>query len=251
MAKTVNIEKFLTLVKKSTANYLIDNIGMKFTNTSYKVGMRGSNVIVILKGDNDIISDIASGDSWELNFSDPVKNVKNYFELIMGDDVPIDIKNDKITLTSGTQKTNIFFVSDNVITGFDGEGPKVEGETLFEKVIDDEFVSTFSLIKKIASSFGKVYFSQDKGQFSIEATDKTNSYSNGMKMALGDSKSDESISICTDFKVIYNVLSLVESNFADFTFKVSYIRKSQGGLISFIKNDGSEKYYILSVRENA
>lgn len=251
MANTVNVEKFLNILKKGTLNYLIDNIQIIFTNNTYRVGMRGPNSILILKGENDIITDIKSTDEWQLNFNDPAKNVKNYFELIMGDNVPITMKEDKIILSSEGQKSTIFFVSETVVSSFSDEGPKTEGDMLFEKQVDQELIDTFSLIKKVASSFGKVYFSQENKEIAIEGTDKTNTYSNGMRMVIGNTNDDRNVSVCFDFKVFYNVLNLLGDDATDFSFRIGYMEKSNMAMISFIKNDGTEKYWILSVREVA
>jgi len=243
----------LDLLRRGTCNYSIDNVGIKFNKDTYKVGMRGSNCIIMLNGDNDIISNIKDNDTWELNFSDPSKNVKTYFDLIIpdeNDEVNITLKEEKIILKSGNQKSNLFFCSETLISVFEGTGPKVNGETLFEQVIDQTFIDTYQLIKKVASSFGKVYFSITDGKISIEATDKTNSFANGMKMDIGDSDFDD-INLCFEFKTFNNIMTLINGDFTVFTMRVGYIKKNNGGMVSFIREDASEVYYQLSTRENS
>jgi hypothetical protein len=247
----VNLLEFKELLKKATLNYSMDNVGLKFFSDTYKVGMRSSNAIVILNGDNNIISGITSNDTWELNFSDPSKNVKSYFDLIIpdeSDEAIIEMKDEKIILKSQTQKSNIFFCSSHVITGFDGDGPRTSGDTVFEMDIDDNFMDSFNLIKKVAGSFGKVYFNVEDGEVSIESTDKTNSFSNGMKMSIGTSDY-ENINICFDFKTLNNIITLLNGDSSEFIFRIGYIPKTSGGMASFIRKDNSEKYYILSMRE--
>ncbi len=248
----VNIPIMLDLLRKGTCNYSIDNIRVVLNKDSYSVGMRGSNCIIMLNGDNDVITNIKENDSWELNFSDPSKNVKTYFDLIIPDDNNesiITLKEEKIVLKSGSQKSNLFFCSERLVSIFEGSGPKVSGDTIFEYSIDQEFVDTYQLIKKVANSFGKIYFSVESGKFSMEATDKTNSFANAMKMDIGDSEHDD-ISICFDFKTFNNIMTLINGDFEQFKFRVGYIKKNDGGMISFIKDDDSEKFYMLSNREH-
>jgi len=248
----INIPIMLDLLRKSTCNYSIDNVRLSFDNKKYNSGMRGTNCIIMLNGENDVISNIKENDTWELNFSDPSKNVKSYFDLIIpdeNDECEIIIKNEKLILKSDSQRSNLFFCSDTLISTFDGNGPKTTGDELYEFTIDQSFVDTYQLIKKIASSFGKIYFSVKNGKLYMEGTDKTNSFSNGMKMEIGDSNYDD-VDLCFEFKIFNNIMTLINGDFSDFLFRVGYVKKNDGGMISFIKNDDTEKYYMLSTREN-
>ena len=247
----VNIEKFLTLLKKGTLNFSIDNIGMDFRGTEYRVGMRSSNAILIVEGPNDIITDIAPTDSWELNFSDPSRNVKPYFDLVIPDengDAEIKMSNGKITLKSSEQKSNIFFCSEHLITKFDSEGPKSEGDEVFTTTITEDFTDKFALIRKIAGSFGKVYFSASEGTMNLETTDKTNPLANGMSLSIGNTEYDD-VDICFDFKTINNMFTILNGDATEYKIRIGYMPRTSGGMISFVKNDNSERYYILSTRE--
>ena len=158
----VNVPKFQSLLRKGTLNFSIDNIGLKFNENDFRVGMRSTNAIVILSGKNDVISGIKPTDSWDLNFSMPSKNVNPYFDLILpdeNDEVNVKMSDGKITLTSEGQRSNIFFCSNHRVTSFDGEGPKTQGDEVFSIDITDDFIDKFNLVKKIAGSFGKIYFS--------------------------------------------------------------------------------------------
>jgi len=250
----INLLEFQNLLKKSTLNYSMDNVGISIKSDTFRVGMRNSNAIVILNGTNNIISGISPTDTWDLRFSDPSKNVKSYFDLIIpdvNDEAVIEMKEEKVIVRSEdkSQKINLFFCSEHLISRFDREGPKVDGDTVFEMVITQEFMDTFSLIKKVAGSFGKVYFTVEEGVVSLESTDKTNSFANGMKMSIGTTEYDD-VSICFDFKNINNVITLLNGDATSFSLRVGYIPQSAGGVASFVKNDASEKYYILSTREN-
>jgi hypothetical protein len=252
MPNKVNLLEFQDVLRRATLNFSIDNVGMSFGSDSYKIGMRSSNAIVVLKGENKVISGISPTDTWDLNFSEPSKNVKAYFDLIIPDEqdeADIQMKNEKIILKSGSQKSNLFFCSEHLVTKFEGDGPRTDGELIFEFDITQEFVDTFNLVKKVAGGFGKIYFSVDNGEVSIESTDKTNSFSNGMKMAIGQSDYGD-VSVCFDFKTINNVMTLINGDATDFRFRIGYIPQSNGGMSSFVKNDDSEKYFVLSMREN-
>jgi len=248
----VNLLEFKDVLKRATLNFSIDNVGLSFGTDYIKVGMRSSNAIVILKDENRIISGIRPTDTWDMSFSDPSKNVKTFFDLIIpdeNDEALIQMRNEKIIVKSGSQKTSLFFCSPHLITSFDGEGPRVDGDTVFEADITQDFIDTFNLIKKVAGGFGKIYFSVDDGRVSIESTDKTNAFSNGLKMDIGSSDHDD-VDICFDFKTFNNVMALINVDATEFKFRLGYIQDSSGGMSSFIKSDDTEKYFVLSKREN-
>ena len=83
----------------------------------------------------------------------------------------------------------------------------------------------------------------------MEGTDKTNTFSNGMKMEIGTSDYGD-VNLCFEFKTFNNIMTLINGDFSDFTVRVGYIKKNNGGMISFINGDNSEVYYLLSTREN-
>lgn len=247
----VNLLEFQDVLRKGTLNFSIDNIGMNFGADTFSIGMRSSNAIVVLNGTNNVITNIKNTDTWELNFSDPSKNVKPFFDLIIpdeNDEAIIEMKNEKITLKSESQKSDLFFCSEHLVTKFDGDGPRTQGDDVFSIDINDRFVDTFNLIKKVAGGFGKIYFSVEDGVVYMESTDKTNSFSNGMKMDIGASEYED-VNVCFDFKTLNNVMMLINGDATDFSFRLGYIPRSSGGMASFVKNDGTEKYYILSMRE--
>lgn len=249
----VNLLEFQNLLRKSTLNYSIDNVGISLNAETYRVGMRSANAIVILNGQNNIISGISDTDTWEFNFSDPSKNVKSYFDLLIPDaenEALIEMKEEKVVLKSESQRINLFFCSEHLVTKFDREGPRVSGDTVVERLITRGFLDAFHLVRKVAGTFGKVYFTVEDGVLSIESTDKTNSFSNGMKMSIGSSDYGD-VSICFDFKTINNIMNLLNGDATDFSFRIGYMSDTDGGIASFVKNDGSEKYYLLSMRETA
>jgi hypothetical protein len=250
----VNLLEFQNMLRKATLNYSMDTVGISINSETFRVGMRSGNAIVILNGPNNIISGISNTDIWDLRFSDPSKNVKSYFDLTIpdaNDEAIIEMKEEKVTILSDdkTQKINLFFCSEHLISRFDKEGPKVSGDTVFEMSITQDFMDTFSLIKKVAGGFGKVYFTVEDGIVSLESTDKTNSFANGMKMSIGATECSD-IAVCFDFKTINNIIVLLNGDATNFSIRMGYIPQTSGGMVSFIKNDGTEKYFLLSMREN-
>ena len=255
MSNKINVVLFLDLLKRASCNYSIENVKMVFTSTSYRVGLRGQNSLIILSGDNDIISDIAPEDEWELNFSMVQKNIKPYFDLIIADDagqVEIIMKEDKVIMKSLTNQTvDLHMCVSRTIDTYDRDTPKDNGEVVYETPISEQFIDTYQIIKKIASGFGKVYFSVKDGELFIEATDKTNSVTNGIIMKIGDTDYQD-LSIPFEFKTFNNILTLVNGDYEQFSFRIGFIPKVNGAIVSFIKDiDGiTEKYYQLSIRED-
>ncbi len=251
MANKLNVPIFQDLLRKGTCNFSINNFGINVDKDNFKIGMKGDNCILIINGENTIITNIKEQDSWELNFFEPQKNVKTYLDLLVpdeNDEVGITMKNEKVIIKEGNQKSQLFFCSDHLISGFDGDGPKINGDTVYESSITEEFVDTFNTIKKVASSFGKIYLIVEDGSLYMMAGDLTNSFANSMRIELG--KSDyKDISVCIDFKVFNNIMTIINGDYVDFTFRLGYVEKSQGGLLSFTNGD-IEKYYVLSQREN-
>lgn len=248
----INVSLMLDILRKATCNYSIDNISLSFTNEHYKSSMRGPNCIIILENENDVITNISSHDKWSFYFRDVSKNVKTYFDLIIpdeNDEVTIQNKEEKIVLISENQRSNIFFCSENRISSFNGNGPRSEGDIVYESIINQNFIDSYQLVKRIGSSFGKIYLTTEDKKLNIEATDKTNSYSNGMKMNIGESEYPDDITLCFEFKTFNNIMTLINGDFEDFVLKIGYKKENEGGMVSFIKNDGSEKYYLLSIRE--
>ncbi len=70
-----------------------------------------------------------------------------------------------------------------------------------------------------------------------------------MKMGIGTTDHTESVSVCFDYKTINNVMTLVDDG-VDFRFRIGYIPESNGGMASFIRTDETEKYFIMTSREN-
>lgn len=251
MGNRIHVVKFLNLLQKATLNWSIPHVRVTFTKDTYKVGMKGANSLLLLNGENDIITGIKSTDEWEMNFQDTVKNVKAYLSIILPDEggyAVIEMKDEKLVIKSGNQKTQCFFCAENIPTTFSKDGPKQDGDEVVNFDIDEEFVTAYNLIKKVAGGFGKVYFGVEEGHLFIEAGDRTSPHTNNMMIKLQEVQSDDMF-VCFDYKSLNDIMTLIGNDAYDFTFRLGYLPQRNSGLISFRKGD-SETYYLLSLREN-
>jgi hypothetical protein len=240
----VNIDSFKNLLLKGTLNYSSSNIGFTVDKERIRVGMRGDNYVVILKMNNDLIPDVKGEASFY--FDEPSNQIRTHLDLLSDcENVEIGIKDNHIILNADGQKSVIHFCSPNLVPTFSGSGPKTDGVHVYDVKISHEWMYNLDKIQKIASKFKKIYFVVKNGKIYIEATDKTNSYSNGLTFELGSTDLSDTI-MCFDFKPFSNAFKVLGDRYEEFTMSVNYIEKLNAGIISFINEDGSEKYFILS-----
>lgn len=247
----VHVERFINLLQKATLNWSIPHVRVVFQKDTYRIGMKGANSLLILNGENDVITGIKATDEWEMNFQDAVKNVKAYLANIIPDDdgyATIQMKDEKLIIKSGNQKAQCFFCADNIPATFTKDGPKQTGDEVVNFEIDEEFVTAYNLIKKVAGSFGKVYFGVEDGHLFMEAGDRTSPHTNNMMMKLQETDADDMF-VCFDFKSLNDVVTIINGDAYDFSFRLGYLPQRNSGLVSFMK-EGEETYYLLSLREN-
>jgi hypothetical protein len=161
------------------------------------------------------------------------------------DDVNIKLSSNHISLNAAGQKSMLHFCSPILVPTFSGTGPKVQGDPIYTFKLDDDWINKMDKIQRIASKFKKIYFVVKDGKVLIEATDKLNNYSNGLELVLGDTTHLD-VSLCFDFKSFSSVFKVLGSEYEDFTMTVSTMTSMNAGLISFINDNESEKYFILS-----
>ena len=250
MANKVHVEKFLNLLQKATLNWSIPHVRVIFTADVYKVQMSGSNALVVLDGPNDMITGIRSTDEWEMNFQDCVKNVKAYLSIILPDDegfADITMRDEKIIIKSGNQKTQCFFCSENIPAVSTKREPKTMGDIVVDFEVDEEFVSAYNLVKKVAGGFGKMYFGVENGHLFIEAGDRTSPHTNNMLIKLQEVEFDD-IFVCFDFKSLNDIMMLLNGDAYESKFCLGYLPQRRSGLVSFTLND--DHFYLMSLREN-
>ncbi len=251
MENRVHIEKFIELLQKATLNWSIPHVRVTFAKNHYKVGMKGSNSLLLLSGENDIITGISDTDEWEMNFQDAIKNIKAYISIVIPDDdgfADIQMKNEKIIIKSGNQKSQCFFCSDTIPTIFSKDGPNSIGDEVVNFMIDDEFIVAYNTVKRVASGYKKIYFGVQDGHFFIEAGDRTSPHTNNVLMTLQETDMSDMF-VCFEYKSLNDIMKLIIGDAYNFSFRLGYLPSRSSGLVSFIK-EGSEVYYLLSLREN-
>lgn len=240
----VNIESFKNVLLKGTLNYSASNIGFSVVDDRIKVGMRGDNWVVILNMENDLIPDIKG--EYDFYFDEPSNQVRTHLELLSdSEDVKIGLAENHISLKASGHRSLLHFCSPNLVPTFNGSGPKTTGTPIYTIKMDDEWLQKLDKIQRIASKFKKIYFVVKDGNVLIEATDKNNSYSNGLLLVLGKVEHPD-VTMCFDFKPFSSAFKVLGDSYENFTMSVNAIPDLDAGMITFINDDESEAYFLLS-----
>jgi len=242
----INTSELKTFLKKATINYCIDSVQINLTKAlvTSKMISAASDVISLLKLPNEILPSMKATDTLVLNFAEPNTNIVPYLNLIDDDvETTIAIKDEKITLIQGKQKSNMFFCSPQMVNVFEADSPRADIDYFKVMDIDDDFIESFNKIKKIGSKFNKIYFGVLDNVLYIEASDKQNRFSNGLRIDLCDVTYDN-MSMCFDFKNVVNVMSVLDM--VDFTCHFAYVPEQELGMIYIGNENESEKYYLMS-----
>ena len=243
----VNVENFKTVLRKATLNMSIDTVQLNFTQGKIvsKMITQASDGIVLLDVPNDVIIDMTANDDFQFNFNEPNQYVMPFLNLIDEEEANLFVHENRITLTMGRQRSNLFFCAPTVVSVFTAGGPLDTIDFFHEVNVDESFVATFKKIKKVGTRFGRVYFTVENGKLSIESTDKRNTVSNTLKFELSNIDSSD-LTICFDYGNFAKMMSIVEENFEDFIMKLSYLEAQELGMICMQKNDNSENYFLMS-----
>jgi hypothetical protein len=145
-----------------------------------------SDGVVLLDVENDIITEMATNDDFQLNFSEPNLNLIPFLNLIDEDEANLFVHENRITMTVGRQRSNVYFCSPTVVSVFSAGTPLESINYFLETQIDENFVEAFKKIRKVGTKFGRVYLNVEENTLSIEATDKRNTVSNTLKFDLLD-----------------------------------------------------------------
>ena len=238
----INVTNLENVLQKATMNYLIPSVQLVFDGdkVSSKMVSGDQRAIVIL----DLPNSIAPGFRGEFNFSDVAQNVKRYLDLIEEDEAAFRADEKGILLTSGTQKININYCLPDFVTTFGGDGP--QGLEYFTDLrLNEDVTRLFNKASKIASVFDKIYFTVSKNTFFMEATDKNNRFSNGVKFEMGPVKSPD-LTLLFDYKKFKSILSVLNGASAEFTANFAFVEEQDAGMVTFLKDDGSEQYFLMS-----
>jgi hypothetical protein len=247
----INIVEFKKVLKKATINFSLDSVQLNFSRDKIKSKMttNANDAIAILDLPNSVIPGISEHDEHQFNFHDPNSSLMPYIGLIEDDEqTDINILQEKIILTTGNLKSNIFFCSPAVVAALTRNGLNPGEDFLAEFQLTDEFIHQFNMIKKIGMRFGKVYFSVSNKKFLMETTDKTNRFSNGLRFDLFDLNKDD-LNLCFDYKNFVNVMAAIDDDYESFTFHLIFKEENDLGMIFFNKIDDSEHYFLMSKQD--
>lgn len=249
----INTSALKDFLKKATLNYCINNVQIKVTKNkvSSKMISSPSDVITILNIDNEILPEIKATDNLVLNFDEPNTNIVPYLNLIDdNEETTINIRDEKIILVQGKIKSNIFFCSPQIINVFEADAPRADIDYFHEMTFDDDFIKDFGQIKKIGPKFNKIYFGVADKMLYIETSDKQNRFSNGLRIDLCDVNYQD-MSMCFDFKNMVNLMTVLNGSSGGFACKFAYVADQELGMLSVSNENDSEKYYLMSKRDNS
>jgi hypothetical protein len=240
----INVKNFKNVLTKATLNNSIENVQFKFNKKGKVVSnMISANrdAIVMLDIDNDIIDA-----NVDFNFINPNKSLTPYLNLLDQDEVNVKVSDSKIVLIDGNQRLNIHFCAPQVVSVFEGQ-MDMNIKAFHTMEIDDTFIEAFNKIKKIAPSYGMVYFSVEDGSFFIETTDKSNEFSNGLKIELDKKLDSDDLNLCFDYKNFSNLVSVINGDADEFELEFYFIKDHGAGMLQAKREDKSETYALMSV----
>lgn len=244
----INIEEFKSVLKKATINNIISTVQLKFGDGKIKSSMISSdnNAISILNIDNNVLD---TNDEVDFNFLEPSQEVIPYLNIFDNNEIDIKIQKNKIILKDTNQQSKINFCSPIIVTLFGKTDVKKDAYWFFETDIGEDFIKAYDKIKKIGSKFGRVYFEITNNKFVIETADKTNEFSNGLRIILNDAKDIDNISLCFTYVDLTNIMKVITESDKEFKIKFTYNEKQELGLLYIYSIDQSEKYCLFSIRE--
>ena len=239
----INVENLKELIRKSTVNFSIETVQLRFGGGKVKTNMISSdgNTIAILDAPNDVID---VNDELDFNFSDPSQGVIPFVNLFDNEMVNVKIYENRMTLMDGQQRSNIGFCSPLVVSLLGTNNIKEDVDWFFNMDVDENFKEIFKKIRKIGARFGKVYFEVKDQIMYIDTSDKTNVYSNGLKFEL-DNCEKENLTLSFDYKNMVNLMNVIGDR-ENFKLKLTYKEEQELGMLYTKLTDDSEKYCLLS-----
>lgn len=241
----LNVENFKELISKSSFNYLIEKVKIDITkdNIISCIGTDEMDAFSIIEKENNIIPDMKKDDEFQFVFENAVSDVKPFLNLVDGEESDLKVK-DMYILIDGKYK--ISFGDPSIINNINSEKLKSNLPVIKEFVIDEDFMNKYVKIEKIGSKFGKIYFFIENNNLYIETTDRLNNYSNSVKFKLFDMENQEDIIMCFSYKNVTKLMRLLGKNFQDYKIKLVYFEEQERGFFFVEKEDGTEKYFIMS-----
>ena len=245
----LNLEEFKNVISKATINYLVDFVQLNISKDRIQSKMtNGRGSISIINIPNYMILEMKSGDEFQLNFDDPQSGVLPFLNSFDSEEAIFSEQKEKVVLTVNNTRTKISlaFPQDNKIFLPDAPKSSVVPFTTFK--VDSVFQDAYNKIKKVAPKFDKLYFTVEDDVLYLEATDKTNTSSNGVKVDLFTVEEQDPKVICFPFKSFSNIMSLI-GNSDEYSMSLIYVKEQQMGMLSVFKEDKSEQYFQFSQKE--
>jgi hypothetical protein len=248
----ININNFSKLLRKSTLNYGIESLQLRFSEGRIKcdsINQSGTS-ISILNVPNDVID---VNDEIIFNFTDPSQQVIPYFKLYAADGIEdIDIQIEELFLlindSQHKEYSKITFAVPKSIKRLGTDDVK-NVDWFYEVPIDKEMIKKFEKIKAIGSRFGKVYIDLVDTNLYVNTCDKTNRYSAGQKFQIGTVDMHD-LSLAYTYVDAVNFFHCIEMDIEkNFMMKIAYQEDQKLGCVYAYSENGEEKYSLIS-REN-
>ena len=242
----INLPKFKEVLKKATCSYVIDSVLLNVTPKKITTSMKSNtkDVFVILDMDNEVFSE--AKEEFMLSFAEPKTNVEPFLNSLDVDEATIKLKENMIIVDG---KVKLTFEDPSVVSTFEGKGVQDSVDFFTEFDITDEIMDDLEKIKKIGSRFGKVYFVVEEGKLYVEATDRTNSFSNSLKFFISDVKMDDVV-ICFNYKNYVSLMNVLNGHYAEYKIKLCWFEQQELGGLYCEKVDEQEKYFLTSMKDD-
>ena len=244
----LNVVEFQDALRKSTFNFSIETTNLNITQDRIKSSMinKYNTGITIIDVENKAITEMEDVSEVVFNFIDPDQNLMPFLNLIDVPEVKLKVFEDKIAIFVGRQKQTIHFCNPQKKRMFHSEATLRSSEYFANiDLADGKFFEMWNKIKKVGTRFGKVYFNVEKGNLTVESTDKTNKFSNSIKFILSKVEMAD-LSLCFEFMDIANLMKIIG---IDFTLSFSYSGDHGLGLLHASKEDESENFFLMSKKE--
>lgn len=241
------VEEFKDVLVKSTFNFSIETTNLKITKDRIKSSMinRYNTGITVIDIENKAIVDMEEME-FEFNFLDPDQWIMPFLNLIDREEATLRVYQEKIALFAGRQKQTIHFCTPQKKRIFHSEAQLRSSEYFVTLDLrDGKVFEMWDKIKKVGTRFGKVYFNVKNENFNIEATDKTNKFSNSTKFLLSKVEIED-LSLCFDFNDIANLMKIIGM---DFGLNFSWSGDHGLGLLHANKENDSEHFFLMSKKE--
>lgn len=248
----VNVKKFSNLLKKATLNHSINTFHCDITPERIwsKMIRPSKDAIVCIDITNEVFKE--NNETLCFDFIEPNVSIVPYLNLVDTECAEILVRNEKLIIKNGKQKSNLFFCEPEIPSKFGASEPKFNFPPVITIDVNEDFLEPFSKIKKVGSKFGKIYFGVKKGVFSMETTDKTNKFSNGLEFDLADNIDHKDFSLCFDYGNITNMFGVLDNDIS-YDLKFIYIPEKDMGMLTCARTNKDageiENYYLMSKME--